>query len=69
MLLKSSFVTLSLNSELQTFSANILFAVYMYSYVVLVCLMVFLFSALYERSIASFSFKVVLGAVIRHRLR
>lgn len=69
MLLKPSPVALSLNTELQAFSANILFAVYMYSYIVLVCLTVFFFSALYEKSCVSFSFKVILSAVIRYRLR
>jgi hypothetical protein len=61
--------TLNAGGELQTFSASILLAVYMYSYIFLVCLVVFFFSTMYESSLASFSFKVVLGSVVRHRLR
>ena len=62
-------IQLDFNGEIQPLYANVVFAVYMYSYILLVCAVVFLLSILYENSLATLSFKVVLSAVVRHRLR
>jgi hypothetical protein len=48
---------------------NIILAVYMFSYVLLVCAIILLFSFLIDNFLLSLGFKVVLGLTVRYRLR
>lgn len=62
-------VQLSTGESLQPLYANAVFAVYMYSYILLVCAMILFFSMLHESSLGSLSFKVTLNVISRYRLR
>lgn len=48
---------------------NIILAVYMFSYVLLVCAIILFFSFLVDNFLLSLGFKVVLGLTVRYRLR
>ncbi len=65
----SSFLLVELLGVFQPLHLNIILALYMYSYILLVCTLVLFFSVFMDNFLTSLGFKVVLNLAIRLRIR